>query len=265
MALRPDCLKLVTRPANRLSCALTELVGTAAPIVAISALGLLTVAQSNPAYAATSLQTFNSTDTFTAFSPASAASATYNSVLPQFTVQPFDSGLGTLSSTGIIWNTVVSFTGTSGTAAENGQVTINVGGQYYVNSNSYAGAGGGGGNVAASGTTFSVNSLPSPITTTTTQFPNPASGYNPAILADFLGSTPYTITYGSGTSTSPYNFSYTNIESGSATFTTTASVTYNYVAAPSVAGAPGPLPLLGAGAAWGWSRQLRRRCAQRQG
>lgn len=268
MALRPDCLKLVTRPANGLSCALTELVGTAAPIVAIGALGLLTVAQSNPALAATSLQTFSSTDTFTAFSPASASTATYNSVLPQFTVQPFDSGLGTLSSTGIIWNTVVSFTGTSGTAAGTGEVTINVGSgnQYYINSIAYAGAGGGGGNVAASGTTFSVNSSPSPITTTTTQFPNPASSYNPAILADFLGSTPYTITYGSLVSPfTPYAFDYSNIESGSATFTTTASVTYNYVAAPSVAGAPGPLPLLGAGAAWGWSRQLRRRCAQRQG
>jgi hypothetical protein len=54
-----------------------ELVGTAAPILAIGALGLLTVAQSNPAHAATSLQTFNSTDTFTAFSPASSSTATY--------------------------------------------------------------------------------------------------------------------------------------------------------------------------------------------
>jgi len=77
MALSPDFLKLVTRPANRLSCALMELVGTAAPILAIGALGLLTVAQSNPAHAATSLQTFNSTDTFTAFSPASSSTATY--------------------------------------------------------------------------------------------------------------------------------------------------------------------------------------------
>jgi hypothetical protein len=265
MALRPDCLKLVTRPANGLSCALTELVGTAAPIVAIGALGLLTVAQSNPALAATSLQTFSSTDTFTAFSPASASTATYNSVLPQFTVQPFDSGLGTLSSTGIIWNTVVSFTGTIGTAGVGGNVSIGLSGQYYINSNSYAGAGGGGRNSAASGTTFSANSSPSPITKNT-QFSNPASGYNPAILAVFLGSTPYTITYASLDSPfTPYTFYYSNIESGSAAFTTTASVTYNYVAAPSVAGAPGPLPLLGAGAAWGWSRQLRRRCAQRQG
>lgn len=264
MALRPDCLKLVTRPANRLSCALTELVGTAAPIVAIGALGLLTVAQSNPAHAATSLQTFNSTDTFTAFSPASASSATYNSVLPQFTVQPFDSGIGTLSSTGIIWNTVVSFTGTSGTADGSGTVSILVGGQYYVDSIAYSGLGGGGGNGAASGTTFSAN--PSSITRDT-QFSNPASGYNPAILPYFLGSTPFTITSCCQVDslTTPYKFTYSNIESGSATFTTTASVTYNYVAAPSVADAPGPLPLLGAGAAWGWSRQLRRRCAQRQG
>lgn len=264
MAFRPNCLKSVTRPANRLSCALTELVGTAAPIVAIGALGLLTVAQSNPAHAATSLQTFNSTDTFTAFSPASASTATYRSVLPQFTVQPFDSGLGTLSSTGIIWNTVVSFTGTIGTAGVGGNVSIGLSGQYYINSNSYAGAGGGGGNGGPNGTTISANSSPSPVTNNT-QFPIPVSGYNPAFLALFLGSSPYTITYGGSTSTSPYTFSYFNIESGSATFTTTASVTYNYVPAPSVAGAPGPLPLLGAGAAWGWSRQLRRRCAQRQG
>ena len=177
-------------------------------------------------------------------------------------------GSGTLPSTEIIWNTVVSFTGTSGTAAGTGQVTINVGSgvQYYINSIAYAGAGGGGGNSAASGTTFSANSSPSPVTKNT-QFSNPASGYNPAILAVFLGSTPFTITYCCEASslTTPYRFTYSNIESGSAAFTTTASVTYNYVASPSVAGAPGPLPLLGAGAAWGWSRQLRRRCAQRQG
>jgi len=157
---------------------------------------------------------------------------------------------------------VVSFTGTSGTAAGSGTVSIGLSGQYYINSISYSGNGGGGGNAAASGTTFSANSSP---VTNNTQFPIPVSGYNPAFLALFLGSTPYPITYGSVPSTSPYTFYYSNIESGSATFTTTASVTYNYVSAPSIAGAPGPLPLLGAGAAWGWSRQLRRRCAQRQG
>ena len=236
--------------------------GAAAPLVALGAMGLLTMAQANPAQAVTLLQTqtFTQADTFTNFPAASASSTEYKSTLPQFTVQPFNSGLGTLTSTGIAWETIVSFTGTSGTAAAAGTASFSASGGYYINSNNYNGNGGGNGNSAPSGNTFSVNVSP---ITGSTQFPIPPSGYDPAILTYFLGGTPYIITFGTGNGTfnSPYTFSYTNIASGSASFTTKATVTYNYIAAPT----PGPLPLLGAGAAWTWSRRLRRRCAQRQG
>jgi len=87
--------------------------GAAAPLVALGAMGLLTMAQANSAQAVTLLQTqtFTQSDTFTNFPTASASSTEYKSTLPQFTVQPFNSGLGTLTSTGIAWETIVSFTG----------------------------------------------------------------------------------------------------------------------------------------------------------
>jgi hypothetical protein len=232
--------------------------GAAAPLVALGAMGLLTMAQANPAQAVTlwQTQTFTQADTFTNFPTASASSTEYKSTLPQFTVQPFNSGLGTLTSTGIAWETIVSFTGTSGTAAATGAASFSVSGGYFINNIGYSGNGGGNGNTATSGNTFSVNVSS---ITKNTQFPIPPSGYDPTILTYFLGGTPYTITFGAGTVNSPYTFSYTNIASGSASFTTKATVTYNYTAVPT------PFPLLGAGAAWTWSRRLRRRCAQRQG
>jgi len=266
MAPRPVCLKLVTRAAKGLSCALTELVGTAAPIVAIGALGLLTVTVSNRAQAATSLQTFTTTDTFTAFPTASASSATYYSPLPQFTVQPFNAHLGTLTSTLVTWSTTASFTGTVGSASGGGSASFSFGGQYEVDGIAYAGNGTGNGNGTSAGNTFSVNVGPYG---NSNLFPTTNAGvtYNPLILADFQGANPFSIAHLNSTNpgNTPYRFTYNNINSGSASFTSTASVTYDYVAAPSIATAPGPLPLLGAGAAWGWSRQLRRRCAQRQG
>ncbi|MCX5951940.1 MAG: hypothetical protein NTZ40_00210 [Cyanobacteria bacterium] len=172
-------------------------------------MGLLTMTQANPAQAVTLLQTqtFTQADTFTNFPTASASNTEYKSTLPQFTVQPFNSGLGTLTSTGIAWETIVSFTGTSGTAAATGAASFSVSGGYFINNNNnYSGNGGGNGNSAPSGNTFSVNVSP---ITRNTQFPIPPSGYDPAILAYFLGGTPYTITFGSfnGTFSSPYTFS----------------------------------------------------------
>lgn len=245
-----------------------EAAGTAAPIVAISALGLLTVTASHPAWAVTSVQPFTTTDTFTSFPAASSVQATYYSPFPQFTVQPFNTALGTLTSTTIVWASTASFSGTVGAAPGTGGTSFSFGGSYFVDGATYGGNGTddrGGGN---SGETFSVNIASYG---NTDLFPTSNAGvtYNPAILADFIGTNPYPISYlGSNPGSSPYRFDYTNIASGSASFTTTASVSYDYVAAPSAA-VPGPLPVLGAGAAWNWSRRLRRRlrrrCAQRQG
>jgi len=241
-----------------------EAAGRAAPIVAISALGLLTVAASHPAWAVTSVQPFTTTDTFTNFPAASSVSATYRPHLPQFTVQPFNAALGTLTSTTIVWGTTASFSGTVGAASASGNSSLSAGGSYAVDGVQYGGGGGGNGGGGNTGDTFSFNIASFG---DTRQFLTSGAGvsYDPLILADFIGANPYSIVFeDSTTRISPYSFTYSNIASGSASFTTTASVTYDYVAAPS-ASVPGPLPLLGAGAAWGWSRRLRRRCSQRQG
>lgn len=220
----------------------------------MAALGLLTVTQANPAQAVTSLQSFSLTDTFTNFPAESSTTAQKAFVVPQFTVQPFDINLGTLTSTTVVWATTASFSGTPGSALSSGSVSLNVGGSVYVNTTSYGGNGGGtcNGGVAP----FSVNLASVGVTT---QFLSSNAGYtyNSNILAAFIGPSPYTIQWLNigGLNNSPNILSYTNIASGTASFTATASVTYDYVA-----NVPGPLPLLGTGAAWNWSR----RCAQRQ-
>ncbi len=228
--------------------------------LALGAMGLLTMTQANPAQAVTLLQPFTTTDTFTNFPTASSVEATYYPPLPQFTVQPFNTALGTLTSTTIIWATTASFSGTVGSAPGNGNASFSLGGSYSVDGASYAGNGSGNSGGGSPGNTFSFNVASYG---NTYQFLTSNAGvtYPPAILADFIGANPYSISQEntSNPGNSPYRFAYTNIASGSAPFTTTASVTYDYVAVPA------PLPLLGVGAALTWSRRLRRRCAQRQG
>lgn len=235
----------------------------AKPFLAIAALGLLTVAASNPAQAVTSVQTFSASDSFSSFNPASSSQQTYYSPVPSFSVQPFNASLGTLTKTTIVWATTAAFNGTVGSAAATGSASFSFGGSYYVDGVSYAGNGTGNGSGGNPSDTFSV-SIASYGDTEEFLSSNAGVTYDPNILADFTGALAFPITYEntSNPSNSPYRFAYTNISSGSASFTTTASVTYDYVAAPSAAAAPGPLPLLGAGAAWGWSRRLRRRCGQ---
>jgi hypothetical protein len=125
--------------------------------VALGALGLLTMTQANPAQAVTLLQPFTTTDTFTSFPAASSVQATYYPPLPQFTVQPFNTALGTLTSTTIIWATTTSFSGTVGSASGNGSASFSLGGSYYVDGASYFGNGNGGGGGGIPGDTFSVN------------------------------------------------------------------------------------------------------------
>ena len=229
--------------------------GTSTPLLACGALGLITVATASPAQAITAIQNFSTTDTFTSFSPANASATRYFSPLPQFTVQPFNTALGTLTSTTIVWETTASFSGTVGTAAETGSGSFSFGGSYFVGNQSYSGNGSGNGNGGNSGETISTSITPYGDTELFLTS-NAGVTYDPSILAAFLGANPFPISYSNSSNqdSSPYRFSFTNIESGSASFTTTASVTYDFVPVP------GPLPLLGAGAAWGWSRKLRRRC-----
>ncbi len=230
-----------------------EALVSTAPIVALGALCLLTVTQSNPAKAATSLQSFSLTDTFTAFPAASATGAVQDFIIPQFTVLPFDTNLGTLTSTTVVWATTASFSGTTGSADPQGLVQLDFAGNTSVNTTSYSGFSGGNGTGAGSNLPISVNLASFGITNIFL----PATA-DATIQAAFIGPNPYTIEW-SNNGSSPNTLDYTNIASGSASFTTTASVTYDYLA-----DVPAPLPLLGVGAAWTWSRRLRRRCAQRR-
>jgi len=234
--------------------------GAAAPIVALGAMGLLTVTQANPAHAVSVLQSFSLTDTFTNFPTANNNLTTYYFPFPEFTVQPFDATLGTLTSTEIIWQTTAFFNGFTGNATGSGSATFQNSGLTLVNAISYGGYGSGGGGGAAPLSALNVIASQGGNTRLFT------STSNPAILAAFLGTNPFTIAFkSSGSDPTPYAFTYFNIASGTASYTSTATVTYTYDPAP----VPAPLPLLGVGAALTWSRRLRRRlrrrCAQRQG
>lgn len=220
--------------------------------------GLLAVTGATPGKAAMMTQNFTTTETFTGFA-ANSTDTSYIFPLAQFSAQPFDASLGTLTSSTIVWATTATFTGVVGNADSSGYAGYSLGGSYWVGNNSYAGNGSGGGGGNSSGNSFSVNIEPYG---NTKEFLTSEAGfaYNPDILAYFLGDDNFLLTYGSyGSSTSPdispYSISFSNIESGSASITTTATLTFDYEPVP------GPLPLLGIGAAWGWSRRLRRHCS----
>ena len=225
-----------------------------ASMLASGTLGLLMVAASSPAKAIISTQNFTTTETFTDFAP-NSANTIFFFPFPQFTVQPFDTSLGTLISTTIAWATTASFNGTIGTAAESGFANFSFNGTYFVDNLNYFGSNSSAGNGGTQGNPLTVN-VPAYGATTLLLTAEAGIKYNPNLLVAFQGPNSFSLTYRNTTNPdgSPYSFSFTNIESGNATIATTASVTYDYVPVP------GPLPLLGAGAAWGWSRKLRRRC-----
>jgi hypothetical protein len=216
---------------------------------AVAALAALSLSPGK-AQAATAVQSFTLTDTFSSFPAASSIEARQVFATPLFTVQPFNANLGTLTNTVVVWSTSASFTGAS--ASGGGTANLGVSGSTFINTNSYSGNGNGNGTFSPGTSPFSVNLAPVGVTTAFL----PGSG-NPAFQAAFTGPSPYTIKWFDSTNNrSPNTFRYTNIASGNASFTTTASVTYDYVAAPAV---PGPLPLLGVGAAFSWSRRMRKR------
>lgn len=234
---------------------------SAAPMLACGALGLMILAPSNRAQAATVVQNFTYTDLLNSFT-ASSSQVSYYAPLTLFTVQPFDASLGTFISGETVWSTSAAFTGTIG-AEGGGSAAYNFVGATYLDGNLYDSYGDGGGSGGGPGSTFSVATGP---VSRTDLFlaANAGDSEDPAFVAAFTGASQFSISYsGSYAELSPYRFNYTNILSGSSAITTTAVVTYEYAPAP--ASVPGPLPLLGAGAAWKWSRHLRRRCAQRQG
>lgn len=170
---------------------------------------------------------------------------------PQFSVQPFDSSLGTLTSATIRWasgskGTVSVAPGTGG-----GAWGIEFGGAVSVNGFPYNGYGGGDGWGAGPGQSFSVLLPASGRSDTFTDA-------DASVWGAFTGAAPYTIAFlGSYSGSSPYRITATNISGGLAEVISEADVTYTYTpnTPPS---APGPLPLLGAIVGWRTSRRLRR-------
>ena len=170
-------------------------------------------------------QTFNFTDT-----KSGAGSGTFinaNSSGATFTVNPFNTSLGTLDSFTFAWS--LGMTGNGVGDAGGGSMSISYGGTTYVNTTSYNG--GGAGDSTGGIGTFSTLSKSSSITNNFTPA-NAGSTYDPAILATVTGGSAFSMSYNNGPSADTAYSNYTNVVSATSTFTTDLTVTYNYTGAP---------------------------------
>jgi hypothetical protein len=140
---------------------------------------------------------------------------------------PFDSSLGTLDSFSIAW--VVALNANGSADAGGGTVQVQMGGSFYVDTNSYSG--GGGGDNTGSGPFGTFRTVTAVVTNTQSFLvSNAGVSYNPAILASVTGGTPFQLSYGSGSNV--ITTSYSGTSSVTAVMTGSATLTYNYTAAP---------------------------------
>lgn len=142
-----------------------------------------------------------------------------------FTVNPFNSALGTLDSFTFAW--VLSMTGDGVGAGPSGFLSISYGGTAYVNADSYGG--GGNGDSRAGDGVFSQMSKSTSLTHTYLPA-NAGVTYNPAFLTVVTGGSTFGMTFKSG-SGSTASASYSSVVSATSTYTTGLTVTYNYTAA----------------------------------
>lgn len=140
---------------------------------------------------------------------------------------PFNSALGTLDSYTIVWSTTTAASGT--TSGTGGEYVLNQGGTFYVGTSAYSG--GGAGNSASAGPNTLLPQKTSTVNNTKTFLTSEAGvTYNPAILAQVIGSSPFTLSYGGN---SPTIFTtFTTMADVTSTLTGSVTLTYNYTAAP---------------------------------
>ena len=168
-------------------------------------------------------QTFNYTDTKVATGSGTMILSNLNGV--SFSVNPFNSSLGTLDSFTTVWN--LNITGSGVGADSSASLTVQYGGTVYVNSSSYNGTGNGDSTGGAG--PFTTLSKSSTMTNTYT-VANAGITYDPAILTALTGGSQFSASYSNGTSNTAYA-TYVNATSATATFTAGLTVTYNYTAA----------------------------------
>lgn len=175
-------------------------------------------------------QTFSSSDTKVGTGSGSLLNSNLNGVT--FTVNPFNSALGTLDSFTFAW--VLSMTADGVGADSSGFLSISYGGTAYVNADSYAG-GGNGGSTGGAGT---FSPLSKSTSLTHNYLPaNAGSSYNPAFLAAVTGGSTFSMTFKNGTGSTAFA-TYSSVVSATSTYTTALTVTYNYTGAPAAVPEP---------------------------
>jgi hypothetical protein len=175
-------------------------------------------------------QTFNYTDTKSGTGSGTLINSNLNGVT--FTVNPFNSALGTLDSFTLAWS--ISMTGDGVGDAGGGGMSIGYGGSAFVNTTTYNGIGNGAGTSGIG--PFSTLSKSDSMTNAYT-VANAGVTYDPVILAAITGGSTFSMSYKNGSSNTAYA-SYTNVVSATSTFTAGLTVTYNYTAAPAAVPEP---------------------------
>ena len=204
------------------------------------------------------IQTQTFSDSLSSFvSAVDPAGGTYSPTTPRIaTVNPFSSyntGSGTLNSVTIRWNTTWSFSGMSG--VDGGIAELRGSGVAYVGSDSYNGGGGGNRATVAPNSPITLNATWAGSTPRDYVFTLPyTGGYDPAIAAVLMGSSPFTVAFGSSSNGAGSwgSFTYSGIASGLVTADVDVTVKYSYFGEQVPAAAvpvPATLALLGLGLA----------------
>lgn len=229
--------------------------GVGRGLIGASLAAALVAAAGMPAEAASQSQSFSTTYQQSSFG---LGLISLYPPAPQFSVQPFDSSLGTLTSATIRWATAANASVTVAPGTGGGSWALEFGGALTVNGFPYNGYGGGKGAGAGPGERIDLQMDPVGRSDTFT-------AAEATVWEAITGTAPYAIAFGGSYSGStPYRITAINTIGGEARVISQADVTYTYTPNPAPT-APAPLPLLGAMACWRTSRRLRRSLTARDG